>query len=242
MNKLLAASLMTCMAATAHAEQAASPWSGLFGAAANIAAQKAGLGSNAAVQQAAAAAVNANAGLGNDPATIQRNLALALAAQAQASGQALNPAQQKALSDALAAGGGTQSLTLAQQQALLKQGMTPQQVQALAQLQGMNAGQLHALAQAQVNGLTPEQRRQYEAAQAQAIAQAQAQLQAQQAVAGPCQPVAQSKSGGLGGMFGKMAGGMLKSGLIPGVSAETANAAAQLAENAGAMADCVPAN
>ncbi|PQA47669.1 hypothetical protein [Amnimonas aquatica] len=239
MNKLLAASLMTCMAATAHAEQAASPWSGLFGAAANIAAQKAGLGNNAAVQQAAAAAVNANAGLGNDPATIQRNLALALAAQAQASGQALNPAQQKALSDALASSG-AQSLTLAQQQALLKQGMTPQQVQALAQLQSMNGAQLQALAQAQVNSLTPEQRRQYEAAQAQAIAQAQ--LQAQQAAAGPCQPVAQSKSGGLGGMFGKMAGGMLKSGLIPGVSAETANAAAQLAENAGAMADCVPAN
>ena len=44
-----------------------------------------------------------------------------------------------------------------------------------------------------------------------------------------------------GGMVGKMAGNMLKSGMVPGVSAEVAGTAAAVAENAGAMADCAPA-
>lgn len=88
--------------------------------------------------------------------------------------------------------------------------------------------------------MTPAQRAQYQAAQAQALAQAQMQLQTQAQGAAPCQP-AQSKTGGLGGMFGKMAGNMLKSGMVPGLNPEIANTAAAVAENAGSMADCVPA-
>lgn len=246
-------------------------WSGLINAAANIAAQKAGVttpqaqqAATQAAQQAAAqaaanasaqAAVQAQANLGSDPATIQKNLGLLLQARAQASGTMLTPAQQQALAQAYAeasAGsyGVSAQLSVAQQQALIKQGITAQQLQVLSQAPALTPQQLQALAQSRVNAMTPAQRAQYQAAQAQALAAAQAQLQAQAqaqvsaqapaAATTPCQP-AQSKTAGLGGMFGKMAGNMLKSGMVPGVSAEVAGTAAAVAENAGAMADCAPA-
>lgn len=155
MKKTLLASAMLVASPALWAD-----WSGLINAAANIAAQKAGVTNpqaqqaavNAAAAQAAAqAALQAQAGLGSDPATIQKNLAVALQAQALANGSTLTPAQQQALAKAYAEAaaasyGQTAQLTVAQQQALIKQGLTAQQIQMLSQMPALSPAQAQALA------------------------------------------------------------------------------------------------
>lgn len=190
-------------------------WGDVLNAAANIATQKSG---NSQTTAALALTQNQYEALAANPSTIQQNIAQALALQAQANGQILTPQQQQALAAAYAQSaanskGQTTQLTADQQKLLIQQGLTPAQVQAYAQLQGVNPAQLQALAQSH----------------------------AAQVEGAPCQPVANPKSSGMGGLFGKVAGSALRSGLVPGMSAEAAATAANVAESAGAMADCVPA-
>lgn len=246
--KTLAVVMLGVSAFTVQAEEGGSVWGSLLGAAVNVATQRAGVPLDANAQQQAAAIAQAtalaNASIGSDAKSIQLNLGAALAAQAAANGQTLTPAQQKALANAYAQAavnsyGQAAALTPAQQQELIKQGLTPAQLQALSQMQALTPAQAEALAQARLAQMTPAQRKQFETAKAQALA-AQAQTiaaQAQVQAAGqPCQPAATSKTGGLGGMFGKLAGNALR-----GVGGEAANIAAGLAESAGAAADCMPA-
>ena len=250
-TKILVVALLSTSAIQAQAQDAGgSMWGNLLGAAVSVATQRAGMPVDASTAQQAAAmaqaTVAANAAIGTDPKLIQTNLGAALAAQAAANGQTLTPAQQQAVANAYAqaaANGYGQSavLTTAQQQALIKQGLTPAQLQALAQMQTLTPEQAQALAQARVASMTPAERKQYETAKAQAQAaqaqQALARAQAAQVSAAnqPCQPSAQSKTGGFGGMLGKMAGGMLRT-----AGGEAGSVAAGLAESAGAAADCIP--
>ena len=139
-------------------------------------------------------------------------------------GQALTPQQQQLLVSAYAQSaanskGQTTVLSAEQQKLLAQQGLTPAQIQAYTQLQGVSPAQLQALSQSYT----------------------QVPPQTQQVAGTPCQPVANAKGAGMGGLFGKMAGSALRSGLVPGMSAEAAATAATVAENAGAMTDCVPA-